>query len=138
MAAKKCQTPDHTSQEVPLPGLYYSCKPIVKFTLLEEPTSPVYLMLFKLRNKKVFKRNFVNSWHNSCVGRCEFCFLRVTTKSHASGAFSGGVYGKIDSRIKPGFHSCILLVADDIFVYKNVQTRFVAPQNPSIDTCLVG
>ena len=40
-------------------------------------------------------------------------------------------------RVKSCFRAHILLVVDEIFVYKSVQTRLVAPQNPSIDTFLV-
>ena len=90
--------------------------------------------------KKFLKETLLTVGTIHVLEDVSFVSCGLPPKSHASGAFSGGVYDKIDSWIKPGFHSCILLVnvADDIFVYKNVQTRFVAPQNPSIDTCLVG
>ena len=37
---------------------------------------------------------------------------------------------------KLGFHSHISLVIDENFTHKNVQTTFVALENPSTDTCL--
>ena len=40
-------------------------------------------------------------------------------------------------RVKPCFHTQILLVADETSLTKSVLTRFVAPQNPSIDPSLV-
>ena len=39
--------------------------------------------------------------------------------------------------VKPFFHAQILLVVDEIFVTKSLQTRFVAPHKLSIDTFLV-
>ena len=39
--------------------------------------------------------------------------------------------------VKSCFHAHILLVVDEIFVTKSVQTRFVAPQKPLIGTFFI-